>query len=374
MLQITAPMHGAVLTQQNDRPASDELAVTVLGTAGVGDPVHVNGVTAVREGTAFRADISLTQRVTDITATTSGIRGAESHSVRVVCDPNPAKRYGFFIDDHAFFLHDIWKNRHPSIFDCFYLDKLRAMHRTYGTRFVLNIFFRNDHDEAEPKFTIDQMPTTYRNEWDDNADWLKLSFHAQSEFPNRPYQYAAPATLAHDYDTVRAEIARFASERTFCPPSVIHWAMVSPGCFKVLRERGMRVFAGAFLRTSSGKLWPQGDDWIRDIGYSVDAERSEYLMRNRRLYDFEHDVMFLKGDVCCNLQTKAAILERLDSRITNPHCGPFVSLASHEQYSFPFYRGYIPDHFERMETAVRWCTDHGYAPAFHHDAFPAEAE
>ena len=374
MLQITAPVHGAILSGKGGCLDPDGLAVTVLGTSRLGDPVRVNGAVAVREGAAFRAEVKLTERVTDITATTSGIHGAESHTVRVVWGRDTTKRYGFFIDDHAFFLHDIWRNRYASIFGCFYLDKLRALHRTYGTRFVLNIFFRNDHDETKPPFSIDQLPTTYRGEWDDNADWLKLSFHAYSEFPNRPYQYAAPATLARHYDAVRAEIVRFASERTFCPPSVVHWAMVSPGCFKVLRERGMRVFTGAFLRTLSGQRWRPGDDWTPDIGYSVDAERSEYLGRHRRLYDFEYDVMFLKGDVCCNLQTKSAILEALDLRGTNPDCGPFVSLASHEQYSFRFYGSYIPDHFERMETAVRWCTDHGYAPGFHHDAFPAETE
>ena len=372
MLQITAPMHGAVLTQQNGRLDPDGLAVTVSGAARLCDAVRVNGVAAEREGNTFRAEAKLTQRVTDLTATASGIHGAESHTVRVVWDRNAAKRYGFFIDDHAFFLHDIWKNRYPSIFGCFYLDRLRALHRTYGTRFVLNIFFRNDHDEAKPQFTIDQLPTTYRSEWDDNADWLKLSFHAYSEFPNRPYQYAAPATLARDYDTVKAEIVRFASERTFCPPGVVHWAMVSPGCFKVLRERGMRVFSGSFLQAPADQPRRPDPSWTTDIGYSVDPERSEYLLRHYRLYDFEHDVMFLKGDVCCNRYPSDVILKRLEAKAANSHTSPFVSLASHEQYSFPFYPNYIPEHFERMETAVRWCTDHGYAPGFHDDAFPVE--
>ena len=374
MLQITAPMHGAVLTQQKGRLDPDGLAVTVSGTSRLRDAVQVNGVAAVREGDAFRAEVKLTQRVTDLAATASGVHGEESHTVRVVWDRNATKRYGFFIDDHAFFLHDIWKNRYPSIFDCFYLDKLRALHRTYGTRFVLNIFFRNDHDEGEPQFTIDQLPTTYRGEWDDNADWLKLSFHAYSEFPNRPYQYAAPETLARDYDTVKAEIVRFASERTFYPPSVVHFAMISPGSFKVLRERGMRVFTGAFLQAPADQPRRPDESWTTDIGYSVDAERSEYLLRHYRLYDFEHDVMFLKGDVCCNRYPSDVILKRLEAKAANSDACPFVSLASHEQYSFPFYRNYIPEHFERMETAVRWCTEQGYAPGFHHDAFPAEAK
>ena len=84
--------------------------------------------------------------------------------------------------------------------------------------------------------------------------------------------------------------------------------------------------------------------------------------------------MFLKGNVCCNLYPKDIILKRLEVKAANPNFSPFVSLGTHEQYSFPFYRNHIPDHFERMEAAVRWCTDHGYEPGFHHDAFPAEGE
>ncbi|OGV67532.1 MAG: hypothetical protein A3K19_17655 [Lentisphaerae bacterium RIFOXYB12_FULL_65_16] len=374
MLQITTPMHGAVLTHQNGRPEPDALTITVRGTARLLDAVQVNGVPAAREGTTFAAEVKLTRRTSDITATTSGIHGTESHTVRVIRDRDTTQRYGFFIDDNVFFLHDIWTNRYPSIFDCFYLDKLRGLHRTYGTRFVLNVFFRNDHDQTPTPFTIAQFPDTYRTEWADNADWLRLSFHAYSEFPNRPYQYAAPAKLASDYDAVKTEIVRFASEHAFCPPSVVHWAMITPGCFKVLRERGMRVFEGGFMMPQSGAKSPQGGDWVMDIGYSVDPERSEYLRHHYRLYDVAHDVMFLHGDVCCNRIPKHVILERLEAKAANPYFNQFVSIASHEQYSFPFYSNYIPDHFERMETAVRWCTEHGYQPGFHHDAFPDGAD
>jgi len=43
-----------------------------------------------------------------------------------------------------------------------------------------------------------------------------------------------------------------------------------------------------------------------------------------------------------------------------------IALATHEQYSFPFYANYIPDHFERMEAVVKWCAEHDYRPVFPH--------
>jgi hypothetical protein len=42
---------------------------------------------------------------------------------------------------------------------------------------------------------------------------------------------------------------------------------------------------------------------------------------------------------------------------------------SHEQYCFPLYRNYIPDHFERIEAAIRSVTEQGYRPVFLHEGF-----
>ena len=46
-----------------------------------------------------------------------------------------------------------------------------------------------------------------------------------------------------------------------------------------------------------------------------------------------------------------------------------MDLFTHEQYFWPFYRNYIPDHFARLDTALRWVTEHGYKPVFLHEGF-----
>jgi hypothetical protein len=28
---------------------------------------------------------------------------------------------------------------------------------------------------------------------------------------------------------------------------------------------------------------------------------------------------------------------------------------------------FLPDHFQRLDTAIRWATEHGYAPVFFHE-------
>ena len=365
MIEILSPRQGAVLNRCNGRESGNALQVTVEGHAEPFGDVLVNGVRAACDGRRFSAPVRLTERVNVIRAETNAARGSQVHEIKVICDKASFKRYRFFIDDHIFFLDDIAQHAYSSIFDCFYLAELRRLHREYGMKVALNIFYRNDHGD----FDLSRFPDRYRGEWADNADWLKLAFHAYSEFPNRPYQFEPPAKLAEDFDLVREQILRFAGEQTYSPPIVIHWAMTSPGCFQVLKERGVRTLSGQFIRAETGPNDPPSPADSPDIGYSLDAEHSTYLVDHSVLHDFEHDITFHRGDVCFNLDSKEQVLAKLERRCENPHFNEVVALASHEQYSFPFYANYIPDHFERMETGLRFVTERGYTPVFAHEGF-----
>jgi hypothetical protein len=46
-----------------------------------------------------------------------------------------------------------------------------------------------------------------------------------------------------------------------------------------------------------------------------------------------------------------------------------MDLFTHEQYFWPFYMNYVPDHPQRVETAIRWVTERGYKPVFFHEGF-----
>jgi hypothetical protein len=41
-----------------------------------------------------------------------------------------------------------------------------------------------------------------------------------------------------------------------------------------------------------------------------------------------------------------------------------MEAVTHEQYSFPYYFNYLPDHFERIGTACRTLSETGYRPVF----------
>ena len=44
-----------------------------------------------------------------------------------------------------------------------------------------------------------------------------------------------------------------------------------------------------------------------------------------------------------------------------------LCIASHEQYSFPYYPNYLPDHMDRLELAARLYTEAGCKPVFFND-------
>ncbi len=372
MIRIHEPFHGAVLNHRHGRSVKGGLEIPVWGTAPVDEPVTINGAYARRAGERFTASVTLRASETDIVAVADSVTGRSEHRVRVVWDRHSKPRYRFGIDDNSFFLRDVAANRYKSLFQCPYLDGLRKLHRKYKTKFVLNVFYATpEHD-----FDLSQFPATYKAEWADNANWLKLAFHAYSEFPDRPYQNCAPKKLAQDLELVAGEIHRFAGKKTYSPPTIIHWGMVHPAAWPVLTERGVKILSGSFhpntgsFYTTEGESFPveeSGTPFGYDVSYSLDNARSEYLNRHDALKDFASGIVFSKIDIVCNNVALDQVVPVLEPLIHEPNTAEIMDLFTHEQYFWPFYHNYRPDHFQRLDAALRFCTEHGYEPVFFHE-------
>ena len=353
-IRIEEPFHGAVLNWRHGQKVKSGLKIQVSGQAPLRARVMVNGAEVKRAGTKFTSEIVLRQKETGITAVSQGNFGRHEHRVRVVWDRYSKPRYRFSIDDNSFFLRDIAQKQYASLFDCFYLKNLRGLHSKYGTRFVLNIYYT-----TEDGFELPRFPDRYKGEWQDNCDWLKLAFHAHANKPDRPYQYAPASQLITDFDKVAEQIIRFAGERTYSLPTVIHWGMVQQTALKLLFERGVRVLSGYFRRVNG--VW--------DVNYLLDDARSEYLSRHDALMDFDSGIVFSRVDIVCNSTPIGRIVPTLEPLAKDPNHAEIMDIFTHEQYFWPFYSHYLPDHFQRLEAAIRWVTEHGYEPVFFHEGF-----
>jgi hypothetical protein len=236
---------------------------------------------------------------------------------------------------------------------------LRKLHRQYGAKFALNIYYATVQGDGEA-FDLTQFPDRYKQEWQDNADWLRLAFHAYADSPSRPYQNASPEQVLADFDKVVAQIHRFAGEQAYSPTTITHWAMLPPAVFKPLVQRGVKVLSGYF-RQADGK-------W--DINYNLDAARSEYLSRHDALKDFDSGIVFTKVDLVCNhIPSIDRVIPTLEPLASDPNQAEIMDLTTHEQPTWPFWRGHLPDHAKRIETAIRWVTERGYQPVFFHEGF-----
>jgi hypothetical protein len=354
-LKILSPFHGAVLNRRHGEACCGGLKIHVLGQAPPDWRVTVNGTPAVRSGANFDAAIDLRDKETDLVAVGEGNGRRGEDRVRVVWDRNSFPRYRFSIDDNSFFLRDVAQKKYASLFDCFYLDTLRKLHKKYGAKFVLNIYYT-----TADGFDITQFPDRYKPEWKDNADWLRLAFHAWADKPDRPYQEAAPEKLTADFDKVAEQIRRFAGEPTYTPPTVIHWGMVRPAALKPLYERGVRVLSGFFRKNAQGRY---------DVNYEIDDARSEYLSTHDALKDFGSGIVFSTVDIVCNNVPVEKTVPTLAPLTKDPNTAEIMDLFTHEQYFWPFYRNYVPDHAQRLDAAIRFATEQGYKPVFYHEGF-----
>ena len=378
MIQITTPTQGAVLNHNHGIETEKSLKIKVAGISQAGTPVMVNGVFAKMDGLNFSAEVELTQRVNKITATAYTVNGLYTQEVTVLWDKKSFKRFGFYIDDHSFLFTDLAKERPAKAFDHFYLAALKRIHEKYGAKFTLNSFFHNDHHE----FTLDQMPDIWKSEFIDNSDWLKFSFHAKSEFPDRPYAEASAEEFAADWDQVQREVERFAGKESFILPVVIHWANINMPVMRECIRRGMKCYSNtcrlhimggpSLAERQSGGAFKdkkfanegenilakiddaKGDQFDIDMGiklhYGFTHEESRYD-NHGNYYDPLVDMIFFRSHLCSNLVPLDEISGKLGKVLSAglANGNEAFCVGGHEQYSFPYYVNYLPDHIERID-------------------------
>ena len=362
-LRIDQPFQGAVL-----HPRLKDLVtngkIRVSGEAPPDAAVAVNGIACRRNGGAFEAEIELRQRVNEITVKSQSPSGeVQEAKVTVLWLKNSVSRYRFTIDDTLFFLREIHRNGYKSLFEDEFLGNLQRLHRKYGMKVALNLFYESSGDKehltAEREhFDLSQFSDRYKSEWRDNANWLRLSFHARREHPGEPYKNASVETLIADFVEIEREIKRFAGEETYLPATVVHFGTIRPDTYKPLAEHGVTALSGYFTRR------PNGDYYVN---YQMDGPRSDYLNRHDFLLDVDSGIVFSKIDLVANLVPLQEIVPTLEKVIADPNTAEFVDLLTHEQYFWPFYKNHLPDHWDRLDCAFAFLNERGYKPVFMND-------
>ena len=353
-LKITQPRNGDVLTRHDGVETSDALTVTVRGSAPPGADVEVNGHPADTQGPGFACDVHLTGRTSVIEARA----GDRAHRIVVQWLQGSRKRFRFSADDNIQFLKDLGLEpaRYRSLFDHWYLGFWREMHEEFGTKVHLNIYYQTDG------FDLTQMPGKWKEEWQANAAWLHVSFHALQDKPDRPYRNAAYAQMAHDYDLVCGHIRRFAGNEVIGGTTTVHWAECPKHAVIALRDRGIERLIALFD--------VQGYDGECTTGYYLPRQQCAHCDTRGAWYDPATDLTFIRCTAVVNALEVEEIAPFLDARTDTPHTADMLELLIHEQYfrqDPPVF--YQPTVFEKVRTALQWATQRGYQPVFWSDGF-----
>ncbi len=357
-IRITQPIRGDVVNRHDSYDPKGML-LGVLGEATEGVGVTVNGVDAEREGGLFRCKVPLTDLSSEIVAELAD--GSGRDAITVLWDRTDQKRYRFSLDDNVLFLSDIAKEpgSFASLFDHWYLGFWRKMNREYGTKVHVNIYYQECYGVL-PKgqdawFNLSRFPDKYKDEWQANADWLRLTFHALEDKPDRIYEAATYDEMARDYEMVTDEIRRFAGEEALSRFTTVHWAEAPIEACRALRDRGVEGLLGLFATNAPDSS---------NTRYYLSKEMGQHIAQRDAWKDLDEDIVFASCDAVVNGIALGQIGPHLDDVEANPHSAELLELLIHEQYFREELPHHLPDVFERVETSIKWAHERGYEPVF----------
>lgn len=268
------------------------------------------------------------------------------------------KKFRLSSDDNILFLQDINKNkdRYSSIFENPYLAIYKKAHDSFGAKVHLNLFYEfipnsRDFSGEREYFNLSMMTDKFRDEFRKNSDWLKLAFHANAEYPDKPYKDASPDKIREDYTKICREIERFAGAECISNTTTVHWGEATKEGVRELRRLGLRSLTGYFRKSNDG---------IPRVSYYFDADRLDLVANSDYFYDTETDMNFVQIDLVLNEKTYEHNMIMLGSIIKDPLRGGFVSLMIHEQYFHKDYKRYLPDFKFRVLDACDMLAKNGY--------------
>lgn len=306
------------------------------------------------------------------------------------------KKAFFFIDDVIWVFRDLTRQKPESLFDHPFLAHLKEAHDRYGLKVQLNLFYQTDRYYGNDEFNLSEMTDQYKQEWSDNADWLKFGFHSRQEFPDYPYINASYDMVYEDFKLIENAILRFASKENIAKATTPHWRPISKEACLALRDCGIQLLSATYGKKieydGDASSLPYGHAqrllcnrkeetaiFIRETkdraiarslcGYNHITEEDWTRTRNNLLCITDPETGLRFKDLgsnmfgCLNLITKDDILREY----ANLPDTEFFIYGTHEQYFYPEYFAYQKEYAEKTLLAAKILAEKGYEFIFSQD-------
>lgn len=326
----------------------ESIAIKVRYAATEGSAVTINNIPAVfdKEKGFLKATVTLKKQKNTLIAEDK--KTGEKKSITVFYAPNFSGGYRLSVDDNIWFLKDLTINqdKYTSIFDTPFLAVFKRLHEKYGTKVHFNLFYETD------EFNLSQMTDKYKKEWKDNADWIRLSFHANQEFPDRPYLNASYEKVQQDCKKVLTEIKRFAGDDSLADVTTLHWGAANIQGSRALRDARYTTQVGYFN---------VDDDTLEPVAYYLTKDEIRHIKKRFVWHDTRENISFVRACIVVDTKELNNIQSYLNSHDTPP---PFADFLVHEQYFYSHYKNYQPDYEQKLFATIEWAHQKGYKPSF----------
>ncbi len=253
------------------------------------------------------------------------------------------KQFCFTVDDNIRFFKELTCGSYESLFDHPYLALFRRLHQKYDLKIQLNLFYECDG------FDLSGMTDRYREEWRNNAHWLKLSFHSKLENV-KPYEFSAYQEVFENCKSVQDQILRFATDSSLAQTTTVHYCLATAAGVKALKGNGVKGLLGLY-----------GDEQAPMLSYQNTVEEGKRIRGGETV--FSDGIAYAGIDVVLNLYSREEILKHLlplaERRL--------VKVMIHEQYFYPDYCNYQPDFEEKLDATFAYLKGQGFCSTFFED-------
>lgn len=343
------PIDGDVLFTEADGVLVDEkLQVTVQVFAPKDLHITINkNITEYEEG-IYSATIALDSYRNAIEAFC--VESGEMKTIYVYWFKNGYQTYRLGIDDVIICFQNIYNNQnsYKSIFEDPFLSIFRELHEKYDTRVHMHIYY----ETVDKSFNLSMFPDKYKEEFSQNGDWLKFTFHSRCDQPDSPYKYASYDLVMEEGKMVENEIRRFAGSNVLSNITSQHWADSNIYGTRAFRNLGFRVIDGYFLFDENGDPY---------VAYYLNKEQTAHAHLRDFWVDNKEDIIFVKDDIIINEVDLDQIEQYMDDLKAAPDHA-FMYLLIHEQYFYKDYVNYQSDYKEKIFKTIQWCHNNGYRP------------
>lgn len=235
-----------------------------------------------------------------------------------------------------------------SIFEHKYLNTYKRLHEEFGLKVQLNLFYESDD------FVLSNMTDKFKEEWQANADWLKLSFHSRIE-NEKPYEFSDYFEVHRDCQNIKREIMRFASSKSLAKTTTLHYCLATDDGLKALKDSGVDGLLGLY-----GTM-----DSIR-ASYQNTAEECATIRSGKIVY--KDGISYAGIDIVLNLYSKDDILGLLAALKDRD----LIKIMIHEQYFYSDYPHYQSDYESKLRAAFGFLAKNGFVSRFFEELIKVE--